>query len=135
MGKSLTKEIEEYVSDWHWDENSAKYAFEMGTFLYSFMDYVESKNLSARTKKSHRENVYLIGMFETSYSDGYDEFYPENLEDGPNYTDEFERKISDSSHAVRSYESSWRKLDAYIKSGAYKAYLSKVEEKLASEKS
>lgn len=132
FGKELRIEIEEYVDDWHWDENSEKYAFEMGKFLYSFMYYLDDQNLSERTKRNHLENVGLIGTFEAGY--GYnDEFYPENLEDGPGYLYEFERKVSDSKYAIQSYESTWRKLDKYIKSGEYEKYLEEIEEKLKKE--
>jgi hypothetical protein len=130
--KFLREEIEEYVDDWHWDEQSEKYAFEMGKFLFSFMDYLGGEALSARTKKNHRDNIYLIGMFEAGY--GYnEEFYPENLEDGPSYLYEFERKVSDSKYALQSYESTWRKLDKYIKSGDYERYLNRVQEKIENE--
>ena len=71
-------------------------------------------------------------MFEAGY--GYnEEFYPENLEDGPNFLYEFERKVSDSKYAIQSYESTWRKLDKYIKSGEYQKYLEQVEKKLKKE--
>jgi len=130
ISEELKKEIEEYVSDWHWDETSEKYAFEMGTFLFSFMDYLKDQNLSKRTLENHYSNVYFIGMFEAGY--GYnDEFYPENLEDGPDYVIEFERKVSDSEYAIKSYESTWRKLDKYIKSGQYEKYLKQIERNLA----
>ena len=34
-------EIENYIGDWHWNAQSHTLAFEMGTFLYSFMDYLQ----------------------------------------------------------------------------------------------
>ena len=49
--KGFKEKIEEYVDDWHWDEDSEKYAFEMGKFLFSFMDYLDDQKLSERTKK------------------------------------------------------------------------------------
>ena len=132
MGKSLKEEIKEYVDDWHWDENSEKYAFEIGKFLFSFIDFLEDQKLSEKTKRNHRDNVYLIGMFETGY--GYNEdFSPENLEDGPSFLYEFERKISVSKYAIQSYESTWRKLDKYIKSGEYEKYISRINEKIGKE--
>ena len=132
MGKSLKEEIKEYVDDWHWDENSEKFAFEMGKFLFSFMDYLEDKKLSEKTKRNHQDNVYIIGMFEAGY--GYNEdFSPENLEDGPSFLYEFERKISDSKYAIQSYESTWRKLDKYIKSGEYEKYINRIKEKIGKE--
>lgn len=134
FGKELKEEIEEYVHDWHWDEDSEKYAFELGKFLYSFMSYLDDQNLSERTKRSNQDNIGLIGMFEAGY--GYNkEFYPKHLEDGPNYLYEFKRKLSDSKYAIQSYESTWRKLDKYIKSGAYEKYIEEVESKLKKEHS
>ncbi len=124
--KGLKKAIEEYVADWHWDEDSEKYAFEMGKFLFSFIDYLEGQKLSERTKRNHQDNIEIIGMFEAGY--GYnEEFYPENLQDGPNFLYEFERKVSDSKYAIQSYESTWRKLDKYIKSGEYERYLKRLD--------
>jgi len=129
--KGLKVEIEEYIIDWHWDDESKIYAFEMGKFLFSFMNYLEDQKLSDRNLRNHKDNIGLIGMFESGY--GYnDEFYPENLEDGPNYEYEFERKVSDSKSAIQLYVSTWRKLDKYIKTENYKIYLAKIEEQLQS---
>ena len=124
MQNKLKETIKDYVSDWHWDEKSEQYAYEMGKFLFSFLDYLEDQKLSAKTKKNHKDNVYLIGMFEAGYG-YYEEFYPENLEDGPSYLYEFERKVSNSKYAIQSYEATWRKLDKYIKSKEYQQYLEK----------
>lgn len=59
-GEELKKEIEEYVDDWHWDEDSKKYAFEMGKFLFAFIDYLDDQDLSERTKRNHRDKVRRI---------------------------------------------------------------------------
>ena len=132
MGNELKREIEEYVDDWHWDEESEKCAFELGKFLFSFMDFIDVQNFSERTKRKHIDNTYVIGMFESGY--GYrDEFYPENLENGPSYLYEFKRKISASKYAIQSYESTWKKLDKFIKSGEYKKYMNEIEKKLKKE--
>ena len=117
MTKSLVKQIEEYIEDWHWDKKSKKYAFEMGKFLFRFMDYIDDLNISKKTKRKHQDNVYLIGSFEAQY--GYnDNFSPKNLEGEPNFLYEFERKVSNSKYAIQSYKSTWKKLDRYIKSCA-----------------
>ena len=87
----LKKEIEEYVVDWHWDNESKQYAFDLGKFLFSFIEYIDDSNLSERVKRVHKDNVYIIGMFEAGY--GYrDKFNYEDLTDGPFYVYEFERK-------------------------------------------
>mgnify|MGYP000380308074 CR=1 FL=1 len=129
MEKGLKERIKKYVDDWHWDENSEKYAYDIGKFLFSFMDYLADQNLSEKTKRNHRNNVYCIGMFEARY--GYnDKFYPKNLEDGPSFIYEFKRKVNNSKYAIQSYKSTWRKLDKYIKSEDYKKYLNKIEKKI-----
>lgn len=133
-GKELKVDIKDYVDGWYWDDDSKKYAYEMGKFLFSFIDYLEDQKLSERTKRNHHDNIALIGMFEAGY--GYNEkFCPENLEGGPNYLYEFERKVNDSRNAIQSYKSTWRKLDKYIKSGEYKKYLKQIEDKLKKEHS
>ena len=40
-----------------------EYAFEMGKFLFSFMEYLEGQNLSERTKQKYQAN---IGSFESN---------------------------------------------------------------------
>lgn len=125
----LKQEIEEYVDDWHFDEETKIFAYEMGKFLFSFIDFLKEKGLSAKVIRTHKENIGIIGHFESGYG-FHDEFEPEILEDGPHYEYEFERKISDSKYAIQSYNATWRKLDKFIKSGTYKEYLEKIEKKL-----
>ena len=99
----------------------------MGKFLFAFIDYLKAQGLRPKTLNAHTENVYLIGMFETGY--GYnEEFYPENLEDGLHYLYEFKRKVSNSKYAVQSYQSTWRKLDKFIKSEVYPIYLEQINQ-------
>lgn len=130
--KGLKEIIEKYVADWHWNEDSKKYAYEMGKFLFSFINYLEDQILSEKSKRKHINQLPLIGMFESNF--GYnDEFKIKNLENGPHYAYEFERKVSDLKYAKQSYQSTWKKLDKYIKSGDYKEYLDKVQEKLTAE--
>ncbi len=132
MKENLKKEIEEFVDDWHWDENSHNYAFGLGKFLFSFMDYLNEQNLSERTKRRHLENLGLIGMFAIQY-EYMDEFYPEDIEDGTYNVDVYERKVSDSHSAVKGYITTCNKLDKYIKSKTYEVYLPKIEAQLAKE--
>ena len=88
--------------------------------------------MSERTLKNHKENTYLIGRFEAGYGFN-DSFSPEDLTDGPEYVYEFERKVSDSKYAIKSYESTWRKLDKYIKTGAYEEYTEAIDKQLKAE--
>ena len=131
----LKDEIEEYIIDWHWhwDKKSKKYAFNLGKFLFAFIDYINDSNLSERVKRMHKSNVYLIGMLEAGYGNG-DVFNYENLTDGPFYIYEFKRKVSDSKYAVQSYKSTWKKLDRFIKSGVYEMYVNKIEKELENNK-
>ena len=130
MEIKLKEEIEEYIEDWHWDDGSKKIAYDMGKFMFAFMDYLDDQKLSEKTKRIHQDNIGLIGMFESGY--GYrDEFSHEDLEDGPNYLYEFERKVSDSKYAIQSYKATWKKLDKFIKSGTYEEYVNTIEKKLA----
>jgi hypothetical protein len=125
----LKQEIEEYVDDWHFDEETKVFAFEMGKFLFAFMDFLKEKGLSDRVIRTHGGNIGLIGHFEAGYG-FHDEFEPEILEDGPHYEYEFKRKVSDSKYAIQSYNSTWRKLDKFIKSKEYEKYLERIEDSL-----
>ena len=128
----MKEEIENYVSDWYWDDESKANCFEIGKFLFGFIAYLESQNMSERTLKNHKENAYLIGRFEAGYGFN-DNFSPEDLTDGPEYVYEFERKVSDSKYAIKLYESTWRKLDKYIKTGAYEEYTELINTQLKAE--
>lgn len=132
MENSISKAIEAYIEDWDWDAESEKYAFDLGKFLFAFIKYLEAQDLSEKTKQNHINNVSLIGMFEISYGFN-EEFEPSNLEDGPLFTYEFERKVNDSDYAIQSYNSTWRKLDTFIKSGIYETYMNDIEKRLANE--
>lgn len=102
----------------------------MGKFQFSFLNYLDDLELSEKTKRSHRNNIGLIANFDAGY--GYnDEFRLESLADGPDYLYQFRRKVSDSKYAIQSYESTWRKLEKYIKSGVYKEYIKTVEGKIS----
>lgn len=128
----LLEDIKEYVSDWHWDDASEKYAFESGKFLFAFLNYLDDQKLSERTKKLHAQNVYFIGTFDAGY--GYHEvFNHENFEDGPDYDYQYGRKVSDSESALKLYGGTWRKLDKFIKSNTYQQYLDKLDAILKAE--
>ena len=125
----LKKQIDDFVNDWHWDEDSKIYAFESGKFLFSFLRYLESKNLSERTIKKHENNIFFIGTFDASY--GYHEVFSyKNFEDGPHNLYEYRRKVSDSKYAIQSYKATWKKLDKYINSGELEKFLAQIEEAL-----
>lgn len=128
MANSLKKKIEDFTSDWSWDEKSTVKAFEMGKVLFSFMNFLEQK-LSKRTYKHHCDNVFFVGMFTMEYG-SEEPFDIEELLGADFYSFQYERKVSDSGSAVNSYEATCRKLDKFIESGDYKPYLEAIENEL-----
>jgi len=112
------QELEEYIEDWYWDEPSHEFARQVGTFLFQFMDYLETTDLSERTIRKHESNCWFIGKLECDY--GYhDTFSPEIFLGEPSYLSEFKRKVSDSRYAIDSYKATWRKLARYVRSLGY----------------
>jgi hypothetical protein len=113
------EELEDFITDWHWDRKSRKLAREMGKFLFQFIDYLEKQGFTERTIRKHADNCWSIGKLECDY--GYHKkFSPEIFYgDEPSYLFEFKRKFSDSKYAVSSYKTTWRKLVRYVKSLGY----------------
>jgi hypothetical protein len=111
-------ELEEYIQDWYWDEQSHEFARQVGKLLFQFMDHLERTGLSERTIRKHINNCWVIGWLECGY--GYhDTFSPEIFLRQPSFTIEFKRKVSDSKYAVASYKTTWRKLARYVRSLGY----------------
>jgi hypothetical protein len=111
-------ELEEYIQDWYWDEQSHEFARQVGILLFQFMDYLETTGLSERTVRKHINNCWVIGWLECGY--GYhDTFSPEIFLGEPSFTIEFKRKVSDSKYAIASYKTTWRKLARYVRSLGY----------------
>jgi hypothetical protein len=130
---TTTQQIEQYISDLHYNEQTKIFAFEVGKFLFAFIGYINSTDFAEKTKREHIRNVKLIGHFECGY--GYtEEFEPSIFEYGPHYVYEYERKVSSSKFAMQSYAGTWRKLDKFIKSGEYVEWTKKVEEAISNEK-
>jgi hypothetical protein len=122
--------FEKYIKELSWDEKSKKYAFEMGKILFAFIDYIESENLSAKTKNTHISYALLLGHFDINYS--YKDIF--NLDDFANsgvHTYEFQYKVSDSKYAIRAYKSTMKKLSNFITFGTYKPFLIDFENKLS----
>ena len=112
------QELEEYIEDWYWDEQSHEFAWQVGALLFQFMDHLATTGLSERTIHKHESNCWAIGYLECQY--GYhDLFSPEILLGGPSHLYEFQRKFSDSKYAVASYKATWRKLARYVRSLGY----------------
>ncbi len=120
MTGTLKKEIEDFIDDWHYDEASYKYAFDMGKFLVGFTRYLDTLNMSERTRRKHDNNLWLVGKFACNY--GYrveEQFDCQHLAGGASYEYEFERKVSDSPTALAAYRATWNYLDKYITSKTY----------------
>ncbi|MEA3338813.1 MAG: hypothetical protein U9R15_02500 [Chloroflexota bacterium] len=108
------QELEEYIEDWYWDEQSHEFARQVGALLFEFMDYLETTGLSEQTIHKHEGNCWTIGWLECQY--GYqDAFSPEIFSGEPSFLYEFKRKFSDSKYAIASYKATWRKLARYIR--------------------
>ena len=81
--------------------------------LFVFLDDMDTESLSDRTYNKHVDNCWLIGKFTCDY--GYHEtFSPEIFRGEPSYLVEFKRKVSDAPSAIKSYETTWRKLARYV---------------------
>lgn len=110
------QEIENFIGDWYWDDQSHKFAQDLCRFLFQFIDHLTESGLTKKTVRKHLDNCWAIGVFECQY--GYREtfsvsevfFSPE-----ASYEYEFKRKMSDSSYAVNSYLATWKKVYKYAK--------------------
>ena len=125
MGKSLTEEIEDFIKNWYWDEKAKEKAFEVGKVCFAFLNFLQKK-LSQKTIRIHLDNLFWIGMFEAQYGLN-DEFDIDDLTSADLNIDYYERKVSDSEYAMKSYKATCRKLEKFIESEAYKPYLVEVE--------
>jgi hypothetical protein len=115
LERNEEEDLEEFVRDWCYDEPTQGFARSMGRFLFQFLDYLESTDISQQTLRKHRSNCWLIGKFECDY--GYHKtFSPTIFLGGPLFLYEFKRKVSDSKYAVNSYTATWRKLERYVQS-------------------
>lgn len=118
--------FEKFIKELSWDEKSKKYAFEMGKIIFSFIDYINSQDLSEKSKRNHIGYAYLIGNFDINY--GFTEiFILDDFANSGGYTYEFEYKVSDSKYALRDYKSTMNKLCKFITSGKYKAFFINFE--------
>ncbi|MBD3266350.1 hypothetical protein GF373_06735 [bacterium] len=110
------QEIEEFITDWYYDDKSHKYAWDLCKYLFAFIDSLEQQGLKDKTIRKHIDNCWLIGILECSY--GYrDVFSPGEVFNYPeaDYVHEFRRKHSDSKYALQSYKATWKKLYKYTK--------------------
>ena len=109
-------ELEDFIQDWHWDENSLRFAKALGTYLFQFINSLTAQELSAKTINKHCDNCWCIGWLECGY--GYRDIFTPGEVFASSYADyeyEFQRKVSNSAYAIKAYRTTWRKLYKYTK--------------------
>ena len=110
------EELEDFIEDWHCDEQSHRFAQDLGRYLFRFIDHLYEQELTDKTVRRHIDNCWAIGYLECGY--GYrDVFSPGKVFYSPeaDYRYEYKRKFSDSKYALSSYKATWRKLYKYTK--------------------
>jgi hypothetical protein len=112
------EEIEEMIGDWYWDDESHAFARQVGSLLIEFLNYLEWTGLSEQTLRKHEQNCWLIGKFTCDYG-GFKTYTPAIFRGGPFYLSEFRRKVSSSANALNSYQTTWRKLERYLREQDY----------------
>lgn len=118
MKSNKNLEIEKFIQDWFWDEESYELASELGKYLFGFMqDIEENSGLKEKTIKKHKSNCWSIGILIYQY--GYhDKFSPKIFFYSPYHEFEFRRKFSDSIYEIQSYNSTCKKVEKFaIKKG------------------
>lgn len=113
MNSQDKNEIDEFISDWNWSNESYKFARDLGKYLIDFIAYLRNQDLGERAIKKHYSNAMLIGHLECDYGD-HKKFKPGILLNGPHHSCEFERKVGGSDYMVKSYKSTWRKLHQFV---------------------
>jgi hypothetical protein len=113
--KSTNQELEHFIEDWYFDENSHQYAQALGQFLFDFLADLKQQNFSEKTIKKHTDNCWFIGSFQCGYGYYDKPFKPHEVFYSPeaDYESEFERKVSDSEYALSSYRATWKKIHKY----------------------
>jgi len=108
----ISESLEDFIADWYWDKKSHQYAQKLGLFIFDFFAHLEKQNLSEKTIKKHKDNCWLIGNFQCGYGILEKEFSIQDIfySSEANYEYEFQRKVSDSTYAINSYRSTWKKL-------------------------
>lgn len=106
--------LEDFIEDWYYGEEMLVFAKALGRYLLQFIDHLNERDLSEKTRRKHLDNCWYIGYLECNF--GYrDEFVPGDVFYSADalYDDEFRRKFSSSKSAVTSYRATWKKLYIY----------------------
>ncbi len=122
MSKDDVKELEDFIEDWFYGEESHRFAQDLGRYLFKFINYLYEQKLTHKTVRKHIDNCWAVGYLECGYGYGYgDEFSPDKIFYCPDadYLYEYKRKFSDSKYALNSYKATWKKLYKYTKDLGY----------------
>ena len=116
MNDDEKEELEDFISDWHFDKKSHKFAQDIGIYIFQFIEDLCKQGLKDKTVRKHIDNCWAIGMLECGY--GYrKKFLPGDVfySDKADYEYEYGRKFTDSDYALKSYHSTWKKIYLYTK--------------------
>jgi len=116
MTKEEDKELENFIVDWFYGEQSHKFAQDLGRYLFHFIDHLYEQGLTNKTVGKHIDNCWAIGYLECGYG-CRNVFFPGKVFYSPeaDYKYEYKRKFSDSKYAISSYKATWKKLYNYTK--------------------
>lgn len=56
MDEIRSAQVDDFIVDWYWDKKSYTFAFDLCSFLFGFIDYLEALGLSEKTIKAHSSN-------------------------------------------------------------------------------
>ena len=114
MDLELKEEIDDFIEDWHWDEESYKLAFELCQYLFEFVDHLDKKEgLKEKELRRHKSNCWHIGILTCQY--GYHEKFSPNIFAYPPYHEiEFKSKMVPSRYQLQSYYSTCDKVKEYV---------------------
>ena len=57
---ALNEDLENFIEDWYWDEESHKYAQKLGLFLFRFLQDLKEQKLSEKTIRKHTDNCLSL---------------------------------------------------------------------------
>ncbi len=115
LDRLVDPDLEAFIADWGWDQKTAQFAWELGQFMFDFLDSLD--NLSEQTISKHKKNCWYIGWLACHHAKDKN-FSPKMFLGAPRFEKEFKRKVSNSEAALKSYQTTWRKLEKYARGQA-----------------
>ena len=64
MTNEEENELEEYIKDWYYGNESHRFALKLAQYLFQFVEDLYCTKLSSKTKKKHIDNCWVIGKLE-----------------------------------------------------------------------